>query len=152
MDTSPLIRRVEAGDASSWLSMRHALWPDGSLQEHESEITDFFSGKVSRPAEVLIAIAANGEALGFAELSIRPYAEECYSGNVAFLEGWYVVPSARRKGIGSSLVAAAEQWARGKGCTEFASDTQLTNSGSVSAHLAVGFAEVAQVRCFRKAL
>ncbi|MGE2778122.1 GNAT family N-acetyltransferase, partial [Escherichia coli] len=82
-------------------------------------------------------------------LSIRPYAEECYSGNVAFLEGWYVVPSARRQGVGVALVKAAEHWARGRGCTEFASDTQLTNSANTSAHLAAGFTEVAQVRCFR---
>ncbi|HHE5178065.1 TPA: aminoglycoside N-acetyltransferase AAC(6')-Il, partial [Escherichia coli] len=119
---------------------------------HQSEIAEFLSGKVARPAAVLIAVAPDGEALGFAELSIRPYAEECYSGNVAFLEGWYVVPSARRQGVGVALVKAAEHWARGRGCTEFASDTQLTNSASTSAHLAAGFTEVAQVRCFRKPL
>ncbi|WP_143481321.1 GNAT family N-acetyltransferase, partial [Pseudomonas aeruginosa] len=105
-----------------------------------------------RPAAVLMAVAPDGEALGFAELSIRPYAAECYSSNVAFLEGWYVVPSARRQGVGVALVKAAEHWARGRGCTEFASDTQLTNSASTSAHLAAGFTEVAQVRCFRKPL
>ncbi|WP_132596009.1 GNAT family N-acetyltransferase, partial [Pseudomonas aeruginosa] len=56
------------------------------------------------------------------------------------------------QGVGVALVKAAEHWARGRGCTEFASDTQLTNSASTSAHLAAGFTEVAQVRCFRKPL
>ncbi|EPL4030503.1 aminoglycoside N-acetyltransferase AAC(6')-Il [Enterobacter hormaechei] len=152
MDSSPLVRPVETTDSASWLSMRCELWPDGTCQEHQSEIAEFLSGKVARPAAVLIAVAPDGEALGFAELSIRPYAEECYSGNVAFLEGWYVVPSARRQGVGVALVKAAEHWARGRGCTEFASDTQLTNSASTLAHLAAGFTEVAQVRCFRKPL
>ncbi len=79
MDSSPLVRPVETTDSASWLSMRCELWPDGTCQEHQSEIAEFLSGKVARPAAVLIAVAPDGEALGFAELSIRPYAEECYS-------------------------------------------------------------------------
>ena len=101
---------------------------------------------------MLIAEAAGGEAVGFAELSIRPYAEGCRTDRVAFLEGWYVVPAARRRGVGRELVAAAEEWARSQGCTEFASDAELDNETSAAAHRALGFAEVARLRCFRKEL
>jgi aminoglycoside 6'-N-acetyltransferase I len=93
-----------------------------------------------------------GRILGFAELSIRPYAEGCTSDRVAYLEGWFVVPEARRQGVGRSLVAAAEQWGRGEGCTEFASDTPGDNVISAMAHRALGFIEVGSVRCFRKDL
>lgn len=152
MASYPLVRPIEASDAPAWLSMRCNLWPDGSSEEHAFEIAEFFAGRASRPAAVLIAVAAGGTPLGFIELAIRPYAEECYSGNVAYVEGWYVAPAVRRNRVGSALMASAEHWARSMGCTELASDTQLTNSQSVSAHLAAGFEEVAQIRCFRKAL
>jgi aminoglycoside 6'-N-acetyltransferase I len=152
MATHLLVRPVEAADAGAWLEMRCTLWPDGSRQEHTSEIADFLVGKRSRLDAAFIAVTADGARIGFAELSIRPYAEGCYSGKVAFLEGWYVVPEARRTGVGLALVRGAEDWARLQGCSEMASDTQLTNATSTAAHLSVGFAEVAQIRCFRKSL
>ena len=103
------------------------------------------------PLAVLIAHDSTGPD-GFVELSIRAYAEGCYSGRVAFLEGWYVVPAARRKGVGRALVQAAEDWGRAQGCTEFGSDALLDNATSQAAHRALGFAEVVQIRCFRKDL
>jgi aminoglycoside 6'-N-acetyltransferase I len=71
---------------------------------------------------------------------------------VAFLEGWYVVPDARRRGVGRALIEAAEQWALDQGCTEFGSDALIDNRVSAAAHEALGFEEVVQIRCFRKDL
>ncbi len=59
---------------------------------------------------------------------------------------------ARGRGVGRALVAAAEEWGRGQGCTEFASDAQEDDEASAAAHRAVGFSEVGLVRCFRKDL
>ena len=103
------------------------------------------------PVSVLVA-DDYGELLGFAELNIRPYAEGCNTDRVGFLEGWYVMPEARRRGIGRALVVAAEAWARSQGCTEFASNTLAENDLSRVAHHALGFEEVEVVRCFRKDL
>src|SRR5439155_36668 len=89
-------------------------------------------------AEVIIACDDSGEPIGFAELSIRPYAEGCHSGRVAYLEGWFVEPAARRKGVGAALLKAAEDWGRASGCTELASDAEIGNDESVSAHRALG--------------
>jgi aminoglycoside 6'-N-acetyltransferase I len=86
------------------------------------------------------------------ELSIRPYAEDCVTDRVAYLEGWYVEPGVRRTGIGRALVAAAEDWARTQGCSEFASDAIIDNDVSAAAHRALGFQETVQIRCFRKVL
>jgi aminoglycoside 6'-N-acetyltransferase I len=137
-------------DAAAWHAMRQALWPD-ETGDHAREIEAFFTGRLRMPLQVLMAVNESG-IVGFVELSIRPYAEGCETDRVAFLEGWYVVPSARRTGIGRALVQAAEEWGRSQGCTEFGSDALLDNDTSLAAHRALGFEEVVQIRCFRKGL
>jgi aminoglycoside 6'-N-acetyltransferase I len=131
--------------------MREALWPEGKA-DHPGEIEGYFRGQLREPLEVLLAIDSRGHAVGFAELSIRSYAEECVTDRVAYLEGWYVDPAARRQGVGRALVTAAEQWARAQGCIEFASDALLDNDVSAAAHAALGFEETVQLRCFKKVL
>lgn len=131
--------------------MRQALWP-APAREHAGEIERYFAGALREPLEVLIAFDERGEAVGIVELSIRAYAEGCVTDRVAFVEGWFVEPTARRKGVGAALIRAAEEWARSRGCPELASDTEAENASSAAAHLAVGFTETATVRCFRKSL
>jgi aminoglycoside 6'-N-acetyltransferase I len=144
------IRRMTKSDAGDWLRMRTALWP-GSETDHAKEIEAFFERGVPTLDAVLLAEDA-GSATGFAELSIRLYAEGCHSGRVAYLEGWYVEPHVRRRGIGAALVAAAQHWGREQECTELASDTELGNDGSAAAHRALGFDEVERIICYRKPL
>ncbi|MBV9069459.1 MAG: GNAT family N-acetyltransferase [Acidobacteria bacterium] len=131
------------------MRMREALWPSPA-REHAGEIERYFAGEVREPLEVLIAF--DEAAIGFVELSIRPYAEGCETDRVAFVEGWYVESGARGTGMGAALIRAAEQWARSQGCTEIASDTEADNVSSAAAHRALGFEETAVVRCFRKSL
>jgi aminoglycoside 6'-N-acetyltransferase I len=145
------VRHVTQGDAAAWLRMREALWPD-ETGSHGREIEQFFAGELRMPLAVLLAVDARDESIGFAELSIRPYAEDCETDRVAYLEGWYVEPAARRRGVGRALIAAAEDWGRAQGCTEFASDAILDNDVSAAAHAALGFEETVQIRCFKKRL
>jgi aminoglycoside 6'-N-acetyltransferase I len=145
------VRAVRASDADIWLRFRHALWPEEAEGGHAREIEAFFAGRSQEPLAVLLA-ERGGEVVGLAELSIRPYAEGCSTGRVAYLEGWYVRPGARRSGVGRALVGAAEAWGRAQGCTEFASDALLDDEVSAAAHRALGFTEVEQIRCFRKDL
>ena len=147
------VRPAQSDDSSTWLQLRQALWPDGSEAEHREEIDRFFGGRFPRdPWAVLLAEGDEGLLLGFAELSIRPFAEGCRSNRVAYLEGWFVLPKARNQGVGRALLVAAERWGRAQGCTELASDTQPENDVSAAAHHALGFADVGMVRCFRKEL
>lgn len=145
------VRAAEPKDHAAWLRMRCALWPEGSREEHAAEIAAFFAGGSHMPLAVVMAFE-DAEAVGFAELSIRSVAESCLTDRVAYLEGWYVEPAARRRGVGRALVLAAEDWGRVQGCTEFGSDTQIGNDASAAAHAALGFEEVERIRCFRKTL
>jgi len=146
------IRAVRPQDRNDWVRLRHALWPDGTLEEHGRDVERFLAGDRHEPAEVLVAFDDRDRAIGFAELSIRNIVDSCSTDRVGYLEGWYVVPEARRQGIGAALVAAAERWAKGQGCREFASDAALDNEASQQAHLALGFIETGRGVNFRKDL
>tara|TARA_R110002073_G_scaffold65364_3_gene163252 strand:+ start:907 stop:1449 length:543 start_codon:yes stop_codon:yes gene_type:complete len=147
------VRRITAEHRADWLRMRCELWPDDSATAHAQEIDSYFAGDFPRGAWVtLLAVDTTGRTLGFAEASTRSHAEGCESTNVGYLEGWFVAASARQRGVGRALVQAAENWARERGCTEFASDAEPDNQASCSAHLALGFENAGLVRCFRKAL
>jgi aminoglycoside 6'-N-acetyltransferase I len=132
--------------------LRHALWPDGTLEAHEQDVDRFLAGARHEPAGVLIAFDDHDRAVGFVELSIRNIVDSCVTDRVGYLEGWYVVPEVRRQGVGAALVAAAERWATERGCREFASDAELTNDTSQRAHVALGFTETGRVVNFRKDL
>jgi aminoglycoside 6'-N-acetyltransferase I len=149
---SVTVRSATPTDRDRWLRLRHALWPEGSEAEHREEIARFFAGRARTPLAVLLAEDAAGHAIGFAELSIRAYAEGCRTDRVAYLEGWFVVPAARSRGVGRALIAAAEGWARAQGCAELASDAEADTKLGATAHRALGFTEVGLVRCFRKDL
>jgi GNAT superfamily N-acetyltransferase len=145
------VRPARPADETEWARLRDELWP-GSSDHHTRDIRRFFAGESFNPLAVLVAETEDKRIVGFAELSIRAYAEGCETDRVAFLEGWFVVPDARRQGVGRALISASEDWARSQGCSEFASDAELDNQDSAVAHLASGFSEVGSVRCFRKGL
>jgi aminoglycoside 6'-N-acetyltransferase I len=109
-----VIRPVEPGDAAIWERMRSAA-ASSSLPRRE-------------PLAVLLACSGAGTPVGFVELSIRPYAEGAETDRVAVVEGWYVEPGHRGKGIGAALIRAAEEWGRAHKCTELSADTQAVIS------------------------
>jgi aminoglycoside 6'-N-acetyltransferase I len=151
--SSPVVkvRPARPGDADAWLEMRCDLWPESRAGEHREEAERFFAGRPLRePWEVLLAEDGSGRLLGFVELSVRSHAEGCDGHRVAYLEGWYVRPEARRRGVGRALTCATELWGREQGCPELASDCDPGNRTSAAAHLGVGFEDAGLVRCFRK--
>jgi aminoglycoside 6'-N-acetyltransferase I len=145
------VRPVGPGDAQVWRRLRRALWPAEDEGELERDAAAYFPGTSSLQAVFLCEDPA-GEPLGMLELSLRPYADGCRSSPVPYVEGWYVVPAARRRGIGRMLMAAAETWAREGGYRELASDALLENSLSERAHRSLGFQEVERQIIFRKDL
>src|SRR5258705_12680914 len=145
-------RDYEPSDRAEWLRMRQSLWPN---PDPAAQIADMDVWLAHPDTTVLVVPrcgGANAGLAGFAEVGTRSVAESCETSPVAYLEGWYVDPDMRRQGVGAALVRAAEEWARVKGLQEFASDTQLANTGSQRAHVALGFAEVERLVAYRKVL
>ena len=144
------IRTAKPSDVPEWVRMRTALWSE-SPEDHPVEIEQFFAEPRDDLA-TFVAEDANGKLCGFLEAGTRPYAEGCRSSPVGYVEGWWVDPEHRNKGVGADLVLAAEAWARESGMTEMASDADIANEVSQSAHRALGYRETDRLVCFRKDL
>ena len=145
------IERCRLLEHPGWLALRLALWPQGSLQEHREEMARFLA-EPSRYAQ-FVAYASGGEPVGLAEAAIRSdYVNGTSSSPAGFLEGLYVVPPARRRGVARALVSEVSAWARAAGCSELASDALLENSAGHAVHRALGFAQTERVVFFRRSL
>jgi aminoglycoside 6'-N-acetyltransferase I len=139
------IRICTANDFDDWAAMREAMWPE------ENGLADEIDSMLAADGLLNLIARKQGVAVGLAEASIRrDYVNGCETSPVAFLEGIYVVPDARREGVAQALVQAVENWARAQGVAEFASDAFLENDDSHRMHIALGFKETERVVYFRK--
>jgi aminoglycoside 6'-N-acetyltransferase I len=110
---------------------------------------------LDRPDDAVAFIARDehSKVVPFAEATMRhDYVNGCGTSPFAFLEGIYVHPQWRSRGLARLLCNAVEDWAVGLGCTEFASDVELHNEASQRAHQALGFDETERVIYYRKEL
>jgi aminoglycoside 6'-N-acetyltransferase I len=144
------IRLLKASERDEWARLRVALWPDCSTEQHEQEMAGILQNFDREP--VFVSVAPDGRLQGFLEVNLRTSAWGCKSSPVGYLEGWYMEPDVRRQGIGGALVAAAEEWARSKGCQEMASDAEIDNRVSHISHGRLGYEEVERLVHFRKPL
>lgn len=127
-------------------SLRRALWPD-------SHIDDLKAIVANQPEYLVLVALADGEAVAFAEIGLRhDYVNGCDTSPVAFLEGIYVRPAHRQRGLARALVDEALRWARGLRVSEFASDALFDNEASHAFHNAIGFHEAERVVFFRRAV
>jgi aminoglycoside 6'-N-acetyltransferase I len=148
------IRLAVLADLDVLARQFQALWPDGSQEEHMTEASAILvSNPPSTMPLIVFVIEVAGKVVGFVEVGLRSHADGCDPKRpVGFLEGWYVEPEHRRRGIGRALLGAAEDWARSQGCAEMASDTWVDNEPSQRTHEALGFQVVDRCVHYRKAL
>ena len=144
-----MIRRAEAEDISAVAALANKLWPGHEPQELEGEYAQLLEG-----GESALFLATEGEVpVGFAQCQLRhDYVEGTESSPVGYLEGIYVAPCCRGRGIAGALLQSCEAWAKGRGCREFASDCELSNAASLQFHLKLGFTEANRIICFTKTL
>lgn len=142
-----MIRKAERKDEEKALSLFKALWQDAD----ERALKDSFSHSLTGENLITYLASVQGQTAGIAQCSLRrDYVEGTDTSPVGYLEGIFVLPEYRNRGLAKELVKACEQWAKEKGCKEFASDCELTNEESRKFHRAAGFNEVGAIVCFAK--
>jgi aminoglycoside 6'-N-acetyltransferase I len=148
------IRPARVEDLPAIAEMCHLLWPDDRAEDHARWMRPALEGKpVGGMPDTVFVAEVEGVLIGFLEATLRSHADGCDPGHpVGYLEGWYVAPEHRRRGVGAKLVAAAEEWARAQGCSEMASDTWIDSTGSQRAHEALGYEVVDRCVHYRKPL
>src|SRR5690348_7688747 len=125
------VRPAQAADRTEHTRMRAALWPDADPSELAAEL----DALLADPKQAaFVAERVGGGLCGFAEASVRPFANGVDESPCAFLEGWWVDEDTRRSGVGRALLAAVEDWARGQGFAELGSDVLLDNTLGHQAH------------------
>ena len=144
-----MIRKAEMKDLEALTALALELWPDHTPEDMRADLKAI----LSKDEEAFFLLFVEGKAIGFAQVSLRrDYVEGTQTCPVGYLEGIYVKPNHRRRGLARSLVTACEVWLRRKGCEEFASDCEITNEESLLFHLHVGFLEANRIICFTKKL
>lgn len=145
MHTAPT---TGAGDRR-WLSLRLRSWSHASESDHLREMAD----TMARGHRIRLALTPTGSAAGVVEASPRvDYVNGTSGSPVILLEGVFVEPSSRRKGVARALVADVPDWALAQGCSELASDSPLENGVAHIAHRALGFEETERVVYFRRSV
>lgn len=136
-------------DISKLAKLLIQLWPHKTLEESEKVIKHYLQGAT----KAVLTRNIDGQYVGLALCSLRSdYVEGCDSSPVGYLEGIVVDEKYRMKGIAYSLRQECEAWAKSKGCKEFVSDCELTNTDSLTFHLNIGFKEENRKICFKKNL
>jgi aminoglycoside 6'-N-acetyltransferase I len=149
------VRVAQPADRESLAKLRAALWPESSMENHAQELVSILEGKGlgMMPLIELVAEERGGALVGFAEVGLRSHANGCDASRaVGYLEGWHVLESYRKRGIGRKLLTAAEEWARKQECVEMASDALIKNEVSQRVHEALGYAVVDRCVHYRKLL
>ena len=144
-----MIRRAERKDAETLAALAIRMWTGHTPEE----LTEEFRALLDHPDAACFLQYVDGTPVAFAQCQLRhDYVEGTDSSPVGYLEGVYVAEGYRRNGYAAALLHACEQWAKEKGCTEFASDCELDNAESLRFHRAVGFTEANRIICFQKKL
>jgi len=77
------VRQAQHCDRDELARMRVLLWPDGSFEEHLSELDAALSNRVSGtlPVTILVSQNENGALLGFVEVGLRSHSHSVKQGS-----------------------------------------------------------------------
>jgi len=125
------------------------LWPECSYAEEQNA-----NEHIAQAHDETCYLARIGnDYIGFIHVALRKdYVEGSTASPTAYVEALYVKAEYRQHGVARRLMDQAEQWAKQQGCCELASDTELDNTASITAHKGLGFTEVNRIVCFIKQL
>ena len=144
-----MIMKATEKDSYVLAELARQMWNNHTIEELEVD----FKGIVNENDAACFIKYTDERPVGFAQCQLRyDYVEGTQSSPVGYLEGIFITPEYQKKGYARELLTHCEQWAKEKGCTEFASDCELINTDSLNFHIAMGFEEMNRIICFRKNL
>jgi aminoglycoside 6'-N-acetyltransferase I len=124
--------------------MRQALWPD----EDQAVLARETGPMLARHDYAVFGAYSGATLVGFLEVGHRDVAESATTSPVAYVEGVWVEPEHRHRGIARALFEAAKDWARSQGYRELGSDVEIENGVSLTMHARLGFAETKRLVTF----
>lgn len=144
-----MVKKAEEEDLTVIAEMAAVMWDSHSVEELADEFADaVYSGSTQFFVKYI-----QGIPVGFAQCGLRhDYVEGTDSSPVGYLEGIFVKKEYRKQGYAKELLSICELWAKEQGCTEFASDCELSNKDSFDFHMSTGFEETNRIICFKKKL
>lgn len=139
------IEELDPGRVELLAELFVEMWPDTSMQ---TEVP--FCRQILEKPDTTAFIAFGDIPLGFIYLSTRNDFVEGATLNTAvgYVEGIYVRPQVRGKGVAELLMETGVAWARQMGFAQLASDTETDNQRSEAFHKRQGFREANRVICF----
>ncbi len=141
------IEKLNTNNLNALVELYLKLFPNCNYTEEQA----YFTKALSTDKETCFLLKKEDNYIAFIHLNLRTdYVEGTSTSPVAYLEAIYVEPDYQKTGIGKLLVEQGRQWAKTMGCTEYASDVELTNENSIGFHKNMGFTEVNRVACFMK--
>lgn len=147
MDKNFTFETLNDKNKSELVQLMLALWPDCDKEEEINNCSQLIHSKKDY---CLLAVNID-KYIGFIHISLRTdYVEGTTTSPVAYIEGIYILPAFRKKGLGNEMIKWIENWASINHCKEIASDTEIKNLNSINFHKSVGFEEVNRIVCFSK--
>lgn len=142
-----IIEKLRKAHFESLSEMALELWPDCDINAEK-----VYWDKVINSEDQYLALAKVGDDfIGFINISTRTdHVEGSDTSPVAYLEAIYVKNGFRQKDVASLLLSHGETWAKSRGLTQLASDTEVTNQLSQLFHLKAGFQEINRIVCYLK--
>lgn len=140
------IRNAEHKDLEQLSEMACMLF-----KSDKKEITEEFVELLKSQKSIIYIAVDDDKVVAFAQFELRyDYVEGTNTSPVGYIEGIYVQKEYRNIGLASQLVKRGEQWAKQKGCTQMASDCELSNIDSYKFHTRIGYEETNKIVCFKK--
>lgn len=144
-----IIRKAVLEDAKTVAGLAIQMWESNTMEGLTEEFYEYI--KMENCAVFLALL--DGLVIGFAKCGLRhDYVEGTDTSPVGYLEGIFVTEEYRNRGAAKAMLEVCQEWAKERGCTEFASDCELVNEDSLKFHLKMGFEEANRIICFTKKL
>lgn len=132
---------VTRADFPHWKRLRQAVYSDLDESFHDAEMEWLFASPEAASFLVWPDDGDRCEPIGLLELTRRNFVDGCIGGPVGYIEGLYLVPEARGRGLGGRLIAFAADWFRSRGCRQMVTDAELSNALAQAFYRRMGFAE-----------